>query len=233
MNTFEFNRLLKLIKIDILTHKKTILVTLATLIAIFALLPFHISSSSDAYFFVLYTVGFAVTNRAFNEMHDPRKAFTYLTLPCSNLERLISKFLVTTILISITLVVIFYLCSVFSVFMNKVLYNNSVTLFDLSAFGLWSGIGKYIIFQSIFFLGAAYFQKGSTTKTTLVLCCIFIVLSLLLFLFSWMICPSCNQSGMINLITKSFDGLNFIFWILVAPICWVFTYLRITECEIK
>lgn len=233
MVTLNFNRLYQLIKIDIITHKKNILVTSAAFIVILALLPFHVSGSVDAYSWILYIGGFMITNQAFNEMHDQRKAFQYLTLPCSNFERFLSKFLLTTIFFTITLAVVFYVCSLLSVVTNALFFHHSVELFDLASIGLWVGIGKYIILQSIFLLGAAYFQKHSVTKTTLALGCLFIVLAILLFLFSWVTCPSCSQSGLFDLISKSFNGLYFIFWMVVAPICWLITYARIAESEIK
>lgn len=233
MNTLILNRLYRLIKIDITTNRKNILITSAAFIVILALLPFHFSGSTGAYLWILYIGGFMITNKAFNEMHNHRKAFTYLTLPCSNLERFLSKFLLTTVIFAIGLLAAFYLCSLLSVITNEIFFHNIVTLFDLASTGLWIGIGKYIILQSLFLLGAAYFQKHSVTKTTLVLGCLFIVFAIVLFLFSWIICPSCNQYGLFDLILKSLNGLYFIFWIVVAPICWMVTYVRIAESEIK
>ena len=166
-------------------------------------------------------------------MHDHRKACAYLTLPCSNLERFLSKFLLTTVIFAIVLLVVFYACSMLSVITNTLFFHHAINIFDLTSIGLWIGIGKYIVLQSIFLLGAAYFQKHSITKTTLALGCLFIVLAILLFLFSWVTCPSCSQSGLFDLISKSFNGVYFIFWIVVAPICWLITYVRIAESEIK
>lgn len=233
MVTLSFNRLYQLIKIDIITNKKNILVTSAAFIVILALLPFHVSGSADAYSWILYIGGFMITNQALNEMHDHRKAFSYLTLPCSNFERFLSKFLLTTIIFAIALLAVFYFFSVLSVVTNGLFFHRDVAVFDLASMGLWIDIGKYIILQSIFLLGAAYFQKHSVTKTTLALGCLFIVLAILLFLFSWITCPSCSQSGLFELISKSFNGLYFVLWMVVAPICWFITYVRIAESEIK
>lgn len=233
MKTFSFTRLNQLIKIDLFINKKSLLITSSAFIVILALLPFHFSGSIDVYFWILYIGGLMITNQAFNEIHDHRKAFLYLTLPCSNFERFLSKFLITTILYSVGLLLIFYFFSLLSVFTNTIFFHRDITLFDLSSARLWIGIGKYIIFQSIFLLGAAYFQKSSITKTTLVLGCTFIVLSVSLFIFSWMICPSCSQNGLFYLIEKTFHGVYFICWMVVAPICWYITYIRIMESEIK
>lgn len=228
-----FNRLWQLIKIDIITHKKNILVTSAAFIAILALIPFHVSASIDVYYFILYIGGFMITNRAFNEMHDQRKAVAYLTLPCSNFERFLSKFLLTTVFFALALLAIFYSFSLLSVITNALFFHRSVGSFNLHSMMLWVVIGKYIILQSVFLLGAAYFQKNAVTKTTLVLCCFFIALAMLSFLFTWIICPACNQGSLVNLFSISLHGFYFIFWIALAPICWFITYVRVSESEIK
>lgn len=233
MVTLNFNRLWQLIKIDIVMHKKNMLLTSAACIAILALIPFHVSASIDLYYFILYIGGFMITNRAFNEIHDQRKAAAYLTLPCSNLERFLSKFLLTTVFFAIALLVIFYCISLLSVISNALLFHRSVKPFNIDSMIVWVLIGKYIILQSVFLLGAAYFQKNAVTKTTLTLACLFIALAMLSFLFSWIICPTCNQGGLVNLISISLHGFYFIFWITLAPIFWFITYVRISESEIK
>ena len=233
MLELSLSRLYQLIKLDIVINKKTILTTAAAFFVIVALLPMHITSSISVYLFLLYIGGFMVTNQIFNEMHDPRKAFHYLTLPCSNLERFLSKWLLTTIIFAGVLVIIFYLFSSMSVLANQLFFKNSVLIFDIANTGLWISIGKYIILQSLFLLGAAYFKKSSTTKTTLALGCVFIVAAMFLFLLSWIICPSCSDTSIFALVSRSFSGLYFIFWVIAAPICWVATYRRVSASEIK
>lgn len=233
MNTLNFSRLLHLIKIDIVINKKNILITTAMFIVVFALLPFHISGSIEAYSWLLYIGGFMITNKAFNEMHDKRKAYQYLTLPCSNMERFLSKFLLSTMIYAVALLIVFYFFSVLSFVSNLLFFHNEVTMFDLTESALWIGIGKYIILQSLFLLGSAYFKKYSITKTTLAIGCFLIILAMLLSLISWIICPTCSNVGLFDLISQSMNGLYFIFWIIIAPFCWILTYVRISESEIK
>lgn len=232
MENLNLIRLFKLIKIDIVTNKKSIFVTAALFAVVLALFPFHVTGSLSAYSLLLYIGGFMVTSNAFSEMHSTQKAFQYLTLPCSNLERFLSKWLLTTIIYALALLIIFYLLSELSFFANAIFFHNMVSVFVLSHFVLWVDIGKYIILQSLFLLGAAYFKKSSITKTALLIGCFLIFLAMLLFLFSWVVCPGCTHIALFDLVSQSLNGLSFIFWVVMAPFCWWMTYVRISECEI-
>ena len=227
------SRLIQLIKIYFYIGKKNIYITAVSIISLLFLSPSGFLINLNIYLFLLYTIGFIITGKAFNEIHDPRKAFHYLTLPCTNFERFLSKLLSTTLLFSLFLLFIFYLTSLLHFSYDTLFDHNSATLFDLTQSALWIGIGKYIIFQSIFLLGAAYFKNSAITKTTLFLACLFMLSVTLLFLFSKMVCQNCEEIELGKLIMQSGNGLYFIFWLLLAPCCWFGTYTLISKSEIK
>src|SRR5437870_5174244 len=108
-DTIRPQRLLRLLTNDLRLQTKTILITAITVAVFLALLPFHVTGSPDAYFLILYIGGFIVTSMAFNELHDRNKAHYYLTLPCSNLERFLNKWLLTSIGYAIGTLLIYYL----------------------------------------------------------------------------------------------------------------------------
>ena|SRR3990167_593642 len=228
-----FLRLWQLIKIDWVVNKKNILTTAAAFAVVFALLPFHLISNMTVYFFVLYSVGFVSASRAFTEMHDKEKACHYLTLPCSNLERFLSKWLLSGVFFPIAITLIFFLLSNLNVIANRVLYHNVISVFDITQLSLWIQIGKYIILQSVFLLGAAYFYKNAFAKTTLVIGGCLLILGCIFALSSWMICASCGHSTLFDIILNSLSGLYFTFWVVLAPICWFFTYWLIGHTEIR
>ena len=233
MNVLNLPRLLRLIKIDLVISKKTILVTTATLIVILALLPFHITATTTTYFFILYTGGFIITSYAFSAMHDRRKSIHYLTLPCSNLERFLSKWCVTTLVYALSLLVLYTIFSWISLGMNLWIFNHPLHIFSLANPDLWWGIGKYIILQSLVLLGAAYFKNNVLLKTALTLGCLFILVAITLMLTAWIFCPHCFAMGFTHSLVLSVHGTYFIFWIVLAPFCWLMTYLRIADSEIK
>lgn len=230
-NLLSFTRLNWLILNDLKLQAKTILIVAATLIVLFALMPFHITSGSTAYFFILYVGGIFISGSAFADYHDARKAFFSLTLPCSNFERFLSRWIETTILYAIGLLLFYYLFSLLSYTVNLYGYHQQVQLFDVMQPSLWQGILEYFIFQSIILLGAVTFKKNALIKTFLAVGCYFLALSILSGLTTWIFCPQCLQHGITFHV--SIHGNHFIFWLIAAVVFWTVTYLRLSEIELR
>lgn len=230
-DVFTLNRLWHLMQNDIKLQTKTILVAAVTLIIFFALIPFHVTGTSEAYFLILYIGGFIITSHAFNDLHDRQKAHSFLILPCSNLERFLNKWLLTSISYAMALLVIYYLFSWLSVSINLLIFNNQIYPLDIFQTDLWLGIGKYIILQSIVLLGAIIFKKHTLLKTALVIGCFFLIFSLFSAIIAWSFCPNCMQG--LFMLRTTLQGAHFVFWLILAPICWYLTYLRLTKYELK
>lgn len=230
-DTLSVKRLSWLMINDLRLHSKNIMIVAATLIVFFALVPYHVTSNTTAYFSILYIGGFIISSFAFADYHDPRKAFLFLTLPCTNLERFLSKWLSTTVMFSIGLLSFYYLFSLLSYSINLLVYHQQMQLLDISQPALWVGIGKYITLQSVVLLGAITFKKYALIKTGLTIGCILLVFSLVMALLTWIFCPNCILNGIAyNLSSK---GHDFIFWLIAAPLFWVVTYLRLNEIELR
>lgn len=225
-----FKRLTQLITNDVYLHRKTILTVAATIIVLYALMPFQITANATAYFLILYLGGFIITSYTFKELHDKNKVYLYLTLPCSNLERFLSKWLQTTVLFAIGTLIVFYLFSLLTVIVNRLVYKQDIATFNLLQADLWLSIGKYIILQAIFLLGAVTFKKNAFIKTVLTLGCFLILISTVILLLAWSFCPNCSQG--IYFVHTIFNGSYFLFWTILAPICWYLSYLRLTNYEL-
>jgi len=233
MNNLNVRRLWQLIKIDLSTNRKLISMTAILLIIFFALLPFHFSESIGTYLFVLYVGGFIVTSHAFNDLHDPKKGYYYLTLPCSNLEKFLSKWLMTSIGYALSVLLIYYVFSILSMLLNKLVFGYSQPPLNLMQTTLWIGIGKYFILQSIVLLGAIFFKRHVLIKTALSLSAFFIAIGLTVIVATWMFYPLNIATSLIGAIMTTLKGGYFIFWILLAPFCWYITYVRLCESEIR
>lgn len=234
MNTndkFNLRRLFWLIKNDLRLQTKTMLIVAGTLVVFFALLPLQVASSVTAYFLVLYVGGFIVTSVAFNELHNRNRAYLSLLLPCSNLERFLNKWLLTSIGYALGVLITFYFFSLLSFIVNLLVFHQHIAILNILQPELWIGIAKYIILQSIILLGAIVFRKYALIKTALVLGCFLIVLSAISIIFVWMFCANCFQAG--YFVPAILHGGYFIFWVILAPFCWYITYLRLTEYELK
>lgn len=229
--TLNLNRLGHLILNDLRLNKKMILIVALTLIVFFALMPFHVTGTASVYFAILYIGGFIITSSAFNDLHQYPKAYLSLMLPCSNLERFLSKWLLTSIGYALGVLIIYYLFSLISVAVNILLIHRTIYPLDILQPTLWIGIGKYIILQSIVLLGAITFKRYALIKTALAIGCFFLALGFLSTIIAWIFFP--NYFPAWTLLSNAITGSYFFFWIILAPFCWYITYLRITEYELS
>ena len=207
-NYFSINRLYHLVLNDLKQHATMIFITAVSLLIFFSVLP---------YLFVLYVGGFMLTSVAFNDLHDRQRAHLVLMLPCSNLDRFISKWFLTSIGYAMGTLALYYLF----LFLTK----------NISEFspGLWGSIGNYVILQSIVLLGAITFKKNALIKTALFVSIVFIFLTGLIMLNVWLFYPNYFDPIMDSISIKKYME----FWILIAPFCLYVTYLKLTEYELN
>jgi hypothetical protein len=229
-NIFCLKRFSQLILNDLRLRKKIIFITAATLIIFSALMPFHVTSHTGAYFFILYLGGFYISSSAFEEAHDPRKAYLFLSLPCSNLERFLSKWFLTSLGYALGILAIYYAFSWLSFIMNTFVFHHYMQVLDITDAGLWLGIKKYIVLQSVILLGSILFKRHALIKVALCIGCLFLLYSLFSGLLAWMFCADCIAYPLTGQIISS---VYHAFWLLLAPFCWLLTYYRLTECELK
>jgi hypothetical protein len=220
-----FKRLCNLIMIDLKSHSKAIYLTIASILVVL-LFPLSHNSYESYYLFFLYMGGLAITNKIFDDLHNPNKATLYLMLPCSNTERFLSKWLFSSIGYALVTLLICYLYSLIAFLIN------GRPPFAILNPLLWVAILKYCILQSVVLLGAITFKKHAIVITMLLVC----ILSLILSIFSLFIgyiffYPHHIGQGTL-LLESSLQGWNFVFWVILAPICWYVTYLRLTEYEL-
>jgi hypothetical protein len=229
-NIFCLKRFSRLILNDLRLRKKIIFISAATLIIFFALMPFHVTSSLGFYFFILYIGGFYISSTAFQEVHDSRKAYLFLTLPCSNLERFLSKWFLTSLGYALGLLAIYYAFSWISFIVNAFIFHQYTQVFDITAPYLWLKIEKYIILQAVILLGAIYFKRHALIKTALCIGSLFLLYSIFSALLTWMLCPGCFAYPLtMQIILQTYHA----FWLLLAPFCWLLTYYRLSESELK
>lgn len=234
MNTstlFSLKRFYYLVLNELKQNRKIIFIAFMTILLFFLILPFSPSASLATYPFFLYAGGFIITSRAFKDLHDPTRACSFLMLPCSNLEKFLSKWLLTSVIYAIGLLLICCVISVICGLIGVIFYHTSFYIFNIFQAGFPVVIGKYMIIQSIILLGAISFKQYPLIKTALALLILFFILSLFSLMISFFFCPTCLPGFLI--VSASFHGLYFIFWLLAAPLCWYITYLKLAEYELR
>lgn len=231
-DTLNFKRFLYLLTNNLRVQAKPIMMVAATLTLFLMLMPYHASGESAMYFQILYIGGFIVTSLAFKDLHDHSKAHLFLMLPCSNLERFLSRWLLTSVIYALGTLLLYYVYSLVSTVVLIQIFNKQSSTLPLIDSELWMGILKYIILQSVVLLGAISFKRFILIKTALVVGVFFTLLSLFSVLSGLVLLfPDYSQSK--SLFELMFNGSHFIFWVILAPFCWYLTYLRLTEYELK
>lgn len=237
-DTLNLKRLYQLIINDLRMHAKTILIVTLTLMMLSVLMPFYVTGSAGTYLFILYVGGIIITSLAFNDIHDRTKANLYLTLPCSNLERFLSKWFLTSIGFAIGVLIIYFIFSLVIAALNFFLFRHPLNIFQPI---LWSSIWKYILLQSIFLFGAIRFKRFSFIKTMFFICFVTFCLSVVAIGSLWLLFGYFDiQHNTMLIETHMPESLRYVikffflsFWVILAATFWYFTYSRITNYELS
>lgn len=120
----------------------------------------------------LYTLGgLILTSMIFNEVHSPTKAFQFLTLPSTTLEKLSAAWFSGTVVYTVVSIISIVVLSVLIELIKGV--NTGLwtpfNVFNPFTADVISTVLGFFFYQSIFLLGAVYFKKNNFIKTLLVI----------------------------------------------------------------
>ena len=259
-------KLLYLLRKDILESRKGMLIYALTLFMLM-LLPsiltmiFGGSSYSElatyySNYFVsfLFVGGFIITSLSFREdMYGKSTQHNWLMLPASPLEKLSVKVIFSAILYPILLLLFISASSLIIEGVNTLFFGKHYLVFNPVQPFYWKMILIYIVTQSIFLMGAAYFRKASFVKTILMSNLLSLVIGLISLLvvriifnkyFDGMFIDNVLIGNNFEVRFSSPESINGIvefrvfetigkvlFWVFVAPFCWVVSYFRIREVQ--
>lgn len=164
------------------------LLVLALLIGYFE--PANIASLRGLFFTGLFIGGYIFSSTIFNELHHPQRSSQYLTLPVSVTERVLVSWLITGILFP---VVMFLTAMIVNLIVEITL--NLTPFPGLFSQGSRATVSVYIVTQSIFLFGAAYFKKNHFLKTILSLFVLFIVFNSIIGLVGWALLSPFSSAG--------------------------------------
>lgn len=224
-----FTTVKRLVVADLTLHRKAITITGI----LFALLLFLFAGNqpwpSGLYGFLLFVGGCILSSRAFQELGDKTKAQFYLTLPCSPLEWVFSRWLLTAPLYVISTLLLYWVISLVKMLLAMALVHTPFIPVDMLNPWLWLMLAQYLVLQSLFFLGAATFKRFVLIKTLLSLLCFFIVLTVI----SWILLANLAHGYDYNSVMMTVPGNFFWIWVVLMPFCWYLTYLKLCNTEAR
>ena len=173
-----WSRLSKLMLNEALSQYKKVLQGTAALVivAFFLALTFTLDSETGESFhnifvlFMLFGGGAIFTSMIFNDMHHPLERFHYLILPCSNLEKFLSKYLLTGPLFILYTVIVSEIALLLSRIVSALWVDREVMFYGISdapwEFVVVTFMGCLFV-HAVLFFGAIYFNKYALAKTVI------------------------------------------------------------------
>ncbi|MDC7232886.1 MAG: hypothetical protein PQJ58_06615 [Spirochaetales bacterium] len=257
-NTFNPKRFMLLFKKDLIQGYRPLLITLAAAVgATFFLLlvstPGEVSQEVHMGLFtpMLWAGGLIFTSLIFKEAHALNQIHGWLMTPASRLEKYLQKLLLTTVFFTLALIVTFFTASALNTLVYLLFFSQRPPLFNPFQSWVWINIGHYMIVQSIFFLGAAWFRKFNFVKTVLTLNVLQIAAALVLGLIAGLVywtpireASHGNAAWFMEagqILTLRFTSVNpalitigkVVYFGLLAPFFWIVSWLRMKEIEVK
>ena len=259
---FSPGRFFLLFKRDFLTHYRTLLIATAAIAGFTILASavsalnqggtyFHVT----LYFMLLYIGGFLITSRTFREIHNSQKSYTYATLPGSPFEKFSERLISTSFGYALGTFIIYFIIATISERLNLMLFGYTHALPSPFSRPFLMSVAAFIVTQGFFLAGAVFFKKNSLIKTILMLTLISIVLLIIIILATRLIIPGYFKSlppikqdfnsladlsewlGMTEANLQLFGRIirliiRILFWFVLAPLCWVVSYLKFRKIEV-
>ncbi|MBE9468795.1 MAG: hypothetical protein IMY72_10835 [Bacteroidetes bacterium] len=222
----------------------------ATIIAILMFTAYNTNSyNSDillsTFLPIFFLGGLIFTSSSFKELHDPKSSCSFLTFPISTLEKLTGLWLTTSVLFSVASIATIYIIHILVSILSSQLFDFQLQIDNIFVAELFKKVASYIVFQSIFLLGAIYFRKNNFLKTILSIFIVFTIYAILTglagrILFSDYVgnhgfsfnTDNVSPNIIFSLKNTISQILNFSYWYLTAPFFLIISYFRLKERQI-
>lgn len=259
---FSLKRLFLIMKRDVLTHYRTVLIAFAA-VAGFAIFASTVSMFNRNqgefhliyYFLMLYIGGFIFSSRAFREMYNAQKSYTYVTLPASTQEKFVERWFLTSVGYVMGAFAAYSVIALISEGINRALFGYSHALLNPAGRTFLLGAAVFLVLQGIFFAGAVYFRKNPLIKTILMITLAAIALLVIAIIAIRLISPGffeftqrtgggfnslrelaawlgLTEEGLHLLGRTIWIVIRLVFWAVLAPCCWVLSYLKFRKIEV-
>ncbi|MDQ3394679.1 MAG: hypothetical protein M3512_11290 [Bacteroidota bacterium] len=197
--------------------------------------PYDLSGLQGLYITAFFLGGLIFTSKIFSELHTPQKSYALLTLPISNLEKLIGAWLVTApVFVLVYLMFIFIITSI-----SSLIAGHSTALVQIFSREIWDSIGHYLVIHSIFFLGACTFKGNNFLKTLFAIFLFTMILALFAGLMFLIVFKSTHVQ--IDNVSPEFQYFitdvfakyaTYFYWYVLAPFMLVVSYYKLKERQI-
>ena len=195
---------------------------------------------------IVFGWGPIAASHSFRELNNKSQNEAYLLLPASALEKMLSRLVLTIVIFPIYALVLVTLIAWLTSALRAALFGIGGPLFlPLEGFNPYI-LGLFLLHQSMFFLGAAWFQNHHFVRTILTLGIGSIGLVILIGVLIRIFLPELSDGGIgINIDPRDLAGvyssvvgpliaiLKFVGFVVLPVFCWYVAWLRITETQVS
>ncbi|MCL6265574.1 hypothetical protein [Flagellimonas myxillae] len=246
---FDFNRVRQFVKRDLILLRGTfstgifVAIILVFLFCLFNMMwdkQLGLEEFYGIFALVYLPLGLLFTFSLFREFGNPKTNALYLALPVSSLERLVAKWLVSTLVYTIVFSVVALLIAILALIFGIVLFGadfNVPTLFSTSYINI---VAIYLFVQPVFMVGAMSFSKNKIGKTLLSLGIALLCFLLLNFLLYAMFNHSLGVFAEDGLGSVAFGKAStqfsifgqWFYGLIFGPLMLVVAYFKMVEKEV-
>ena len=253
---FSFDRLALLLRADLMSRFRSLLIVSSTLAVLMLLHGFWVASFFDPqrnifdpwFIGLLLIWGPIMASYSFRELHDKAANEAYLLLPASALEKTVARLLLATLLFGAYVVVLLTAVSWLNAAICFLFVGVSVPTFSVADSASASLFANVLVGQSMFFLGAAWFRKSHLIRTSLALTLgllAFLIVGVLMvrivyydvFSGSFGEVMSIDQAEYIRANSDLFAFLSravpILYFFVLPPFCWYVAWLRVKETQVS
>ena len=246
------NRLYYLIRRDLVINYKSFLIGIAAVGGFLLLLLLgdtYVRGFLDydpvivTFFLFFFFGGFIFTSKVFSELNREDSSYRYLTLPASTLEKLISKWLLSSIAFIIVSYVGIQLITLLGALISTALFEVEFHIINFAKADFLMQAARYLVVHSIFFLGACAFRNHNFLKTLLAIFVIGVVISIFTTGVAYLLpgksvivnpeyvssMESLNSSGFLSTIDQISEIVK---WYVIAPFFLIVSYFKLIERQV-
>ena len=191
--------------------------------------------------------GFVFSGFAFYELSHKEKGMSFLLIPASQLEKWLSRFLLTSVVYAVYFWVAFGLIGLVAQGISQMIFGVQLHPFEWAGETTWFLIRIYLVLQSLFLAGSVFLGKLSFLKTPVVLGIAGGILLVITYVYvrvliwdisepGWGLEPEEGYRNSVEFRTFAdttiVSVLDFFFFWVLAPFFWVVSYVRLTEKEV-
>ena len=194
----------------------------------------------------LFVWGIIASSRAFGPLHDKTRNEAWLLLPASALEKTLARLLAVTVGLVAWLLVFSTAVSVVVESLNLLFVGKRHAFFDPFDPIVWERVSLYIVLQSLYFLGGAWFRRAHFVKTTFAITLATIGLAALAVITARIAFDDLPMHVSLHIRNLSYVLTAEPYWysgavdtvlsavkVLLPLACWCIAWLRIAETQVS